>query len=81
MSNGNYPILFIADENGFYRWFDGIDAIALVPANAAGRAWIGEAERIMAEPIDPEDDEAQQAAAYAWDDHSIALESIGGRWL
>jgi hypothetical protein len=47
---------------------------ALAPDNDAGRAWIAEAERIMALP----DNEAN---VDLWDEHSIDLERIGGSWL
>jgi hypothetical protein len=79
--NNECPILFVADEDGYYYWSDNCDATARVPASPEGRAWIREAERLLAEPVDRDDDDAQQAACDRWADHCGDLERIGGSWL
>jgi hypothetical protein len=70
--------ILAAVPEGFVTWDDNCDATALVPDTEEGRAWISEAERILAARV-PEEEEEE--AADLWADHCGELERIGGRWL
>ena len=51
------------------------EGTAEVPNTAEGRAWIEGANRIMDQETEDE------SGADEWDEHSIELARIGGRWL
>jgi hypothetical protein len=60
--------------NGTFNEWKCADGHAFVPNTEAGREWIKEADRIWTLPDNAE-------SAELWDDHSLELERIGGRWL
>jgi hypothetical protein len=50
------------------------DACAEIPATAEGQAWLERANEIMAMPD-------SQDTVGLWDEHSLELGRIGGRWV
>jgi hypothetical protein len=68
-----------AVPSGFVTFHTNFGDVALVPDNDAGRAWAFLAEQIMEMPCN--DDDAEDAMDERWEEHSLALHLIGGRWL